>query len=143
MSMQVNKTVVERYGELWNSGDVAIVDELLTDDFVLCNPEGGETAGRTAFKAGVAHHHDTMTRFSVSIDRVVAEGDVVAIRFTAHGSHTGPFLSSTPSGKLLTWTGMQLLHFRDGRISRIWHQPDDLSVLRQLGLVQEKALANG
>ena len=143
MSVRGNKAVVERYGELWNTGDLAIVDELLTEDFVLCNSEGGETAGRAAFKAGVAHHYDTMTGFRVSIDDVVAEGDRVAIRFTARGAHTGPFLGSAPSGKPLTWTGMQLLRFRDGRIASIWHQPDDLSLLRQLGRVQETAPAGG
>ena len=141
MTAQVNKTVVERYGELWNTGDLSIVDELLTEDFLLRNPDGGESAGRAAFKAGVAHHHDTMTGFRVSIDDVVAEGDMMAIRFTARGVHTGPFLGSDPSGKPLTWTGMQLLHFRDGRIASIWHQPDDLSLFRQLGRVQETAAA--
>ena len=141
MSERGNKAAVERYGALWNTGDLAIVDELMTDDFVLCHSEGGETAGRAAFKAGVAHHVDTLAGFRVSIDDVVAEGDLVAIRFTARATHSGPFLGSVPSGKPLTWTGMQLLRFRDGKIASIRHQPDDLSLLRQLGQVQEAASA--
>ena len=141
MPVQANKAAVERYGELWTTGDLAIVDELLTDDFVICNSEGGEPAGRAAFKAGVAAHFDNLTGFAVSIDDVVAEGDLVTIRFTAHGTHSGPFQGSVPSGKPLIWTGMQLLRFRYGKIASIGHQPDELSLQRQLGRVRETAPA--
>ena len=143
MSIQASRAVVARYGELWTTGDLAIADEICTDDLVIQHCDGGETPGREAFKAGVALHHDRLADFRVSIDEVVADGDKVAIRFTAQGTHTGPFLGSLPSGKPLRWTGMQLLRLTDGRIARVWHQPDDLNLLRQLGLIPPAAPAGG
>ena len=143
MSIQVNKAVVARYGDLWTTGNLAIADEICTDDLVLHHCDGGETPGREAFKAGVARHHERLTDFRVSIDEVVAEGDKVAIRFTAQGTHSGPFLGSVPSGKPLRWTGMQLLYLTEGRIARVWHQPDDLNLMRQLGLFPPAGAAGG
>lgn len=143
MSAHANKTGVARYGELWNTGHLSIVDELLTEDFVLWNSDGTATSGHAAFKAGVAHHHDTLTGFRVVIDDLVAEEELVALRFTARAVHTGPLLGSVPSNKPLAWTGMQLLRFRAGRIAGIWHHPDDLNLLRQLGRVQETVSTGG
>lgn len=143
MSIQANKATVARYGELWTTGNLAIADEICADDLVILHADGGETSGRAAFKAGVALHHDRLADFRVSIDDVVADGDKVAIRFTARANHTGPFLGSTPSGQPLRWTGMQLLYLTEGRIARIRHQPDDLNLMRQLGLIPPAAPAGG
>lgn len=130
-----NKAVIRKWlNELWNEGRVELVDELFAPEYVrhagdppLRGPEGvrklrGEYA--TAFSE---------LRFTE--DDLVAEGDRVAIRWTAKAKHTGPFMGVPATGKTGTVVGMDFFRLVDGRIVESWPCFDALGMMKQLGVI--------
>jgi SnoaL-like polyketide cyclase len=65
----------------------------------------------------------------------MAERDLVWTRFSAAGTHLGSFLGAAPTGRTVTYTGMDLNRIADGRIVESWVNYDALALLQQVGLV--------
>jgi predicted ester cyclase len=66
---------------------------------------------------------------------MIAEGDKVAIRWAARGTHQGELLGIQPTGKQATWTGISIYRFADGKIVEAWWSKDVLGLLQQLGVI--------
>jgi hypothetical protein len=66
---------------------------------------------------------------------VVGEHDLVAQRVHFAGTHTGEFQGLPPTGRKVSFSGLELNRFVDGRVEEHWFQLDALSLLQQLGLV--------
>ena len=64
-------------------------------------------------------------------DEVVA-GDKVVVRWTAVGTHLGDFHGIPPSGRTVTWTGIDLVRLEDDRIVELWGNYDALGLEEQL-----------
>lgn len=77
-----NRAVVERLFAAMCSGDLAVVDELVAEDFVQHNPQ--VPSGRAAFRDFLA----AVTPVEATVHRVIADGDLVAIHhhFVTFGS---------------------------------------------------------
>jgi steroid delta-isomerase-like uncharacterized protein len=74
---------------------------------------------------------------TIHIDEMVAEGDMVAVRWTGSGTNTGAGKGFPAIGKRISAAGMTSWRFRDGRIAEEWGLVDMPSVLRQLGQLPE------
>jgi len=69
------------------------------------------------------------------IHKVVAEGDTVAVYCTLHGRHTGELMGIPPTNRPVAFRQVHLVRFRDGRSIEHWAVRDDLTLMRQLGVV--------
>jgi steroid delta-isomerase-like uncharacterized protein len=68
---------------------------------------------------------------------MLAEGDKVAVCFTAKGTHDGPFQGVPATGKHYVLSAMTVWRFVDGKIAEEWVFSNDLDLYRQLGLFKE------
>lgn len=68
------------------------------------------------------------------IDRVVAEGDWVAVQLTFHATHQGEFQGIPATGKVVTYGGAHFGRIVDGKIMEWWILENDLALMQQLGL---------
>ena len=71
--------------------------------------------------------------FHVIITDLVAEGDKVVLWYTVRGTHRGEFEGFRPSGKLVNWSGSDLLRIAGGKIVEGRFLDDLLGLLRQIG----------
>lgn len=71
----------------------------------------------------------------VVVDHVIAEGDKVAIRWTATGTNTGNGNGITATGRKVETSGTVLLRFEDGKLAEEWVAGDAMGLMRQLGLL--------
>lgn len=133
MSIEDNKAIVRRFFEVGPSkGDLAAADELLAPDFALHtplpSPPGiqGMNDVITACRAAFEH-------LDVTVEDMVAEGDLVAARFTARGVHKGAFMGFEPAGKSVTMTGIEIFRIENGKIAELWGEANLLGVMGQLG----------
>jgi predicted ester cyclase len=76
-----------------------------------------------------------MPDFHVTMEDMIAEGDNVAGRWTASGTHEAELVGIPPTGKQATWTGMTIYRFAGGKIVEAWWSRHMLSLLMQLGVV--------
>jgi steroid delta-isomerase-like uncharacterized protein len=68
---------------------------------------------------------------------MIAEGDKVAVCFTAKGTHDGVFQGVPATGKHYEFSAMTVWRFVDGKIAEEWVFSNDLELYRQLGLFKE------
>jgi hypothetical protein len=66
---------------------------------------------------------------------VVAEGSRVALRFTVSGTQSGQWGILPPIGKRVEFGEVVILDLRDGRVVRQRGVTDNLTALRQLGIL--------
>ncbi len=56
----------------------------------------------------------------------------VAIRWTATGSHSAPFLGVSATGKQITFHGIEIIRIVHNRIVERWGEWDGIGLLEQL-----------
>ncbi len=112
-----NKAVFRRFYEvIWNEGDLAVADEILSEDFV--NHEAGDAPSthRELYKQGVVETRTAYPDWTLVIDELVAEGDRITARWRAHGTHTGELPGVAPTGKRDEFVGTTVVRVVDGKI---------------------------
>jgi predicted ester cyclase len=67
------------------------------------------------------------------VDMIVGEDDFVVGRWTATGTHLGPWAGVEPTGRTMTISAANIFRFRDGKVVEIWNHRDDLGLREQLG----------
>ena len=70
--------------------------------------------------------------YSIDVEEMVAEGDVVAIRGTLQGVHKGAFAGVPPTGRQVKQEAMVFYRVSDGRIAKFWLQMDSKALMDQL-----------
>jgi predicted ester cyclase len=123
--------------EIWSQGRLELADDLYAPDYVdhvARGPEPEEVQGPGGLKAAVTLFRTAFPDLQYSIDDDMAEGDLVMTRFSARGTHLGPFLGAAPTGKEISYTGIDVNRVAGGRIVESWVQYDALGLLQQLGL---------
>jgi steroid delta-isomerase-like uncharacterized protein len=130
-----NKSIVRRaLEEVYSRGNLDVVDDLVSEDFVA-HSSGPDVHGREEMKQYVQSLRTAFPDLQMSIDDQVAEGDKVVTRWTATGTHTGPFQGIPPTGKRGSLSGIDIDYVVDGKTIECWTISDDLSLLQQLGVL--------
>lgn len=66
---------------------------------------------------------------------LVADGDKVAYRWEAEGTHRGEYMGVRPTGKPIHATGMVMCRIADGLIVEEWGSWNKASLLHDLGII--------
>ncbi len=80
--------------------------------------------------------HTIFPDYHHSIEQIITDGDMVAVRLIASGTHQAPFMGVAPTGKLITIGVLMMMRVKDGKIVEYWANADMASTLQQLGLLQ-------
>jgi steroid delta-isomerase-like uncharacterized protein len=120
MSLQENRQLVQRFWEeVWSQGNLTLVDEMVTPDFVLYTPQGRKQ-GPEGLKQWVAAIRNAAPDIRFTVEKIIAEDEQVATSWSGNGTNTGPFLGNPPSGKPITMTGMSIFEIEEKRIRAEW-----------------------
>ncbi len=130
---EANKELIRRYQEAYNRGEVDALDDILAPDWVTnAWAEGLPQSVENAKKI-----HGMVTSvfpdFHVTTDDLIAEGDKVAQRWTARGTHKGELLGWAATGRQVKAGGISIFRIAGGRIVEHTAFGDELCFLRQLG----------
>ena len=130
-----NRAIVERFGnEVWNKGNMAAVDELVTPDFVGYGPGRRITHGPEELKQVVSRMRAAFPDLHFTVEDEIAVGDKVVTRWTGWGTHKGEWSGTAPTGKPVTFTGIAIRRIADGMIAERWVNVDYTGLIRQLGI---------
>jgi steroid delta-isomerase-like uncharacterized protein len=134
-----NKAVARRFFELWEQGDLDALGEVLAQDSVdhdPYNPHGQE--GLEGAKKTIAMYRDAFPDTSFTIEDQLVDGDKVATRWTATGTHQGELMGMQPTGKKATLSGITIDRIEDGRIVEGWTNWDTLALMQNIGAIPEQ-----
>jgi len=88
--------------------------------------------GVAAFKQVITLYHFSSPGIHFDIRDQIAEGNKVATRWVARGTHQGEFMGVAASGQRLSVSGMSLHRIENGRIQESWDDWDALSMLQSI-----------
>jgi steroid delta-isomerase-like uncharacterized protein len=134
MSAETNKATVRRYyEEVLNQHTLTIIDELFAADFKSYTRSSAVDLQQ--YVEAVERSHQAFPDLQVTIEAQIAEGDLVATRWSAKGTHQGVFAGMQPTGKEIIVTAMHFHRLADGKITEHWEQFDFAGVVQQLGIL--------
>lgn len=134
MSAEENKSIVCRFFEEGPSkGNLDIADELLSPDFTMHAPLPA-SPGIKGINEVITTCRAAFEHLNVTVEELIAEGDNVVARFTAHGIHKGSFMGLSATGKPITMTGIEIFRIKDGKIVELWAEANLLGLMQQLGI---------
>jgi steroid delta-isomerase-like uncharacterized protein len=94
--------------------------------------------GREGLMRFIAEAHTAFPDLAVTPQDLIAEGDRVAVRWTASGTHLGTAaeLDGAPAtGRLFSIRGVDIFCIDDGKGAERWHVEDTFELRRQLGVL--------
>ncbi len=131
-SLDENKAIMRRQiEEIWNQGRLEVADEVFHPLAVAPDapqlppgPEGCKMVARM-FRSAFPDFHMT-------IEDLIADGDMVSARFLQTGTHHGELFGIPPTGNRVAFEEIALIKIADGRIVASWFQTDMLGLMQQL-----------
>lgn len=129
--------IIQRYfGEVWNQGDLDVLDEIIAPDYVNHSPSTpNPPTGPVGLKPIVAAMRTAFPDLHYEVHDLVVDEGKVAVRCTMTGTHQGDFFGIPPTGQAVQVSQFQIEYIRDGQIVQHWRQTDELGLMRQLGLI--------
>jgi steroid delta-isomerase-like uncharacterized protein len=133
VSEDTNKALVRRfYEEVWAKGNVDVADELFADDYVRHDFRPGNPTGPEGQKEIARAFRAAFPDLAFDIDFLIADGEFVAGRWTASGTHLGPWGGVAATGKPMRFSAINVFRFSDGKVVELWNHRDDLGLMQQL-----------
>ncbi len=130
-----NKMIARRaFEEVQSQGKLALIDDLVVGDFIGHTPFG-EIHGPEGAKQFFGALRGAFPDLHVTVEDQLAEGDRVATRWIARGTHKGQFQAMPATGKQMTMAGMTIFRIANGKLVEGWTNADTLGMLQQLGAV--------
>ena len=123
--------IVNAYVEVWNTGNVDTLDDIITPEFVRHAPTG-MVVGLDSLKNAIATTRTAFPDFNVTIDEAIYIGDKSVTRWTLKGTNTGPG-TYPPTGKPITGTGISITRYENGKVAEEWAEFNRLTTMQQLG----------
>lgn len=136
MSEAKNKEITRRFSaEVWGKGDAALADELIAPDLIEHTPFPAPTPGLEGHKQVLAMFRAAFPDLVVTVDDVIAEGDMTYLNWHGDATHTGEMMGIPATGKKVHVTGMDILRLENGKIKERWAEISTFSLMQQLGVI--------
>lgn len=132
-STAANKELVRLYlNEVMSAGNLALLDQLLSPDFVDSTPGAPkDVRGPEVIRASQARARRIFPEVSYTVEDLIGEGDKVAARYTVRA--TGRSTSDSQPGPKVEVTGITIFRIAGGKIREAWIINDQIEMFLQLG----------
>jgi predicted ester cyclase len=124
-SRDQNKALVRRFfEEAWIRGNVAAIDEVMATNYVEHPLPSGLPPGPEGLKQLIVAYRTAFPDLKIILDDIFAEGEMVAFRWSARGTHLGNWLGIPPTGNHVTGTGITIFRIAGGKVVESWTSID-------------------
>ncbi len=134
----LTETIV-RYNDAWNAHDLDRIMEMHAPDMVFENHTAGESAQGEEVRGHIGSIFETWPDIAFAERRLYARDGLIVQEWTATATHTNVMrrgdLVAEPTGKTITWNGLDVMPFEGGLLKRKDVYSDSVKILTQLGLL--------
>jgi steroid delta-isomerase-like uncharacterized protein len=132
-----NKAIAKRaFEELLSKGQFELAEQLYAKDFV--NHGIHRDIGLQEDQDALKGWHQAFPDIAIVPKKFIAEGDLVVVYWIARGTNTGTGNGLPATGKQVEQSGITIWRIVEGRIKEEWSAFDQLSMMKQLGLLDQK-----
>ena len=132
--LEANKQVAREIYAAVDAKDYEGIRALCAEDAVFRVDGMDEDLSPEALVEMVQMFHAGFPDYIHVIDRLVAEGDWVAVQLTFHATHQGEFQGVPATGTAVTYRGAHFGRVVDGLIREWWILENDLNLMQQMGM---------
>jgi steroid delta-isomerase-like uncharacterized protein len=140
MSSETNKAMSRRFlEEVFSKGKLEVVNEIFATNHSNEGPGAlpNLPKGPEGVRQLVSYYRNAFPDTSMKVDEQVAEGNLVATRWTAQGTQKGEMVGTgiPVTGRPITVSGVSFDRFENGKIVESWGLFDQFGMLQQLGAI--------
>jgi predicted ester cyclase len=137
MQSDMNKTLVRLYyEEIVNTGNVDSIENFIAPEYAEVSDGIRSIVGIEGARAQILGVCQTYPDLRVKIEKQIAEGEWVVSCITAKGTHLGHWLGIKPTGKVVTFTGVNVDRVIAGRIVEHGGAANMLGPLLEIGAIK-------
>lgn len=123
--------------EIWTKGRLALVDQLISEDFVdHIDVPGLQGTGRDRYRASVRMMRDAFPDYREEILWLIGEGDRAVSFARLSGTHEGALHGIEPTHRKVEFCSIGALRFASGLAVERWGFGDSFGMMQQLGLFE-------
>jgi steroid delta-isomerase-like uncharacterized protein len=132
-----NTALAKRYlTEVWDKGNLKVVDELVDENIVLEDPMVPQPVkGIQVVRDRLNEMSNMFSDTNITIKETFASGDTVVIRHQWSGKHVGDFYGIKPTNKRLTCDSIEVIKIKNGKVVENVTYFDAYSMFQQLGVL--------
>jgi steroid delta-isomerase-like uncharacterized protein len=130
-----NKLIIRRFiEEGLNKRNPALIEETYSADYTGHDPERPVPRTLMDLQQGMAGLlGKVFPDGKYSIERLVAEANLAAWHWVFRATHQGEIMGIPPTGKQITFGGVNIFRLMDGKVVEDWVYRDTIGFMRQLG----------
>ncbi len=133
------ESTIDRYNQAWNDHDLDAIMAMHAPDMVFHNHTAGERAQGEAVRGHIGAIFEAWPDIAFEGRRLYVRDGLVVQEWTATATHAREArrgdLVIPPTGRTISWDGMDIIPFENGLVKRKDVYSDSVSVLKQLGLI--------
>lgn len=131
-----NKAAMQRfYDEVINKHNVAMVDSLVSPDYVEHCVDPGYTPDRNGLRKGWEDFVKGYPDLNAKTNFMVADSEYVTMQYTIMGTNTGSVMGMPATGKKINVDGVDIVRFKNGKAVEHWGYMDEMKMMTQLGMM--------
>jgi steroid delta-isomerase-like uncharacterized protein len=133
-----NEALGRRYfEEAWNRGDLDVLEQVLAPSYINHTPSTpNPPAGPEGLKPIIRALRAAFPDLHYEIKDVLATKDAVVMRVLMTGTHRGDLFGVPATGRKVSVNQINIEHIANGKIVEHWRVTDELTLMRQLGVVK-------
>ena len=117
MSIEENKSLLLRYYEAGNKGNLPVMDEIISSDFMVPLPGFPQPMrGPEGVKRAIMMSRASFPDLFITVNDLIAEGDKVVVVWTSKGTNTGPLMGMPPTNRQMMFIGIDIWRIAGGKI---------------------------
>jgi predicted ester cyclase len=133
---EAEKAAALNFYAFWNTGNAAYLKKAVATDFTDNTLPEGRPQGINGLiyarkKMGIA-----IPDLRCELQDILITGDKVTARMVFIGTHKGELMGQQGTGKKVRFFAIDILHMKNGKIFEDWHIEDNLTLLKQVGLLK-------
>lgn len=144
MNKQQNISLVKKvFDEVYTKGNITSMDQFFSNDVKMHDPASPNfKGGLAALKEKENMYKKAFPTKQMKIEEILAtEDNRVVVLWSCQGVQKGELQDIPPSGKNFKITGISVYTLQNDKITDIYQNWDRLSLLEQLGAIEETTKA--
>jgi len=128
-----HKLVVNHvFQELFSEGRYELIPQVYAPNCIV--HEGNKTRRIDEAVAEGKGFRESAPDLRMTADRMMVNGDIVHVEWTAQGTHTGHSRGVRPTGNRINMHGTSRFRMVNGKIAEVWNTYDRDGLFRQMGV---------
>lgn len=130
------------YDEVVNQQKYELIDDLVDEHFV----EHEEFPGISQDRAGIRQFFElfrgAFPDMHCTVERMIAEGDLVAIHSTTRGTHEGELMGVPATGNKVEFSTIDIVRVANDKAVEHWGVTDGMAMMEQIGAFSAEGAAS-